>query len=91
MDGFGFACFETRILNSSGRKLVLSMFGTELDDGAVYVVPGDVSGYLSGKFPGIKGQRMIRKLRELVEEGVLSITLLPSAPCGTIGSSSALI
>lgn len=91
MAGFNFTCFETRILNSSGRKIILSMFGTELEDGAIYTVPGDVSGYLAGKFPGIKGQRMINKLRELIDEGVVTITLLPTAPCGTYGSSSALV
>ena len=90
-----FTCFESEIRNITDKKMTLSMVnGVELAPGASTTVEGDVSGWLAGKFPGIKGVRMIRKLSDLVDAKKLTISVLPTAPCGAlqagISSSSSM-
>lgn len=83
-----YTCAETELVNSSGGPLVASMFGKTLAHGESFTVPGNVFAWLAGKFPGIKGARMITKLRDLLDEGVLTIVSSPSAPCGEQWNSS---
>lgn len=86
-----YTCGETEVVNSSGRTVVASMFGKTLLNGESFTVPGDVFSWLAGKFPGIKGRRMIEKMRDLMNSGVLTVLTAPSAPCGFgvhYGSSS---
>lgn len=88
-------CFETQLTNVRlDQKPIhrLSLFGgRSLNYGESFVVSGDVSGWLAGKFPGIKGRRMIEKLENLIGLGYLEINKLPSAPCGTTLSSSFVV
>ncbi|RKX22363.1 MAG: hypothetical protein DRP45_11445 [Candidatus Zixiibacteriota bacterium] len=76
------SCAESVITNVSGGSLVLSMFGGQtLADAGTLTIKGDVWSWLAGKYPGIKGRRMIEKLHSLIENDKLEITSIPTAPC----------
>lgn len=84
-----YTCARTEITNTSNRVLPrVSIFGgRRMAKGEVLVIKGDVWAWLAGKFPGIKGRRMIEKLHDLVNAGELGITAIPST-CGDAYDSS---
>ena len=84
-----YECARTEITNVSGHTLSrVSIFGgIQLRKGQTHTVKGDVWAWLAGKFPGIKGLRMIEKLHDLIDNGVLAITAVP-ATCGDVWNSS---
>jgi hypothetical protein len=88
-----FACAESEIQNVSGRTLAyVSIFGrSNLADGETFTLPGDPWAWLAGRYPGIKGRRMIEKFRDLINQQILSIVSMPSAPCGGFESSSSFV
>ena len=85
-----YACFESEIQNVSGGTIShVSLFSkNDVGNGESFTIPGSPEGYLCGKFPGIKGLRMIRKLHTLIDDGILRVVSSPSSPCGDAWESS---
>jgi len=79
-----FGCNDTVIQNTSDGDISrLSMFHIgELGNGHAFSIPGTPEAWLAGRFPGIKGWRMIRKFNDLIDKGILRVVSRPTAPCG---------
>lgn len=81
--------FETVLQNTSGKTRVFSAFGNFLlDDGNMFTVPGEVTAWLTAKYPGIKGRRMIRNFVDALDAGDIRVVSGPTIPYGGIVESS---
>lgn len=85
-----YSCFDTVITNSSGSPLVMSIFGGKtVAHGDSVTIPGNLAGWLASAHPGIKARRLLKTIEGQVDNGILTITSIPTAPCGVgIESSS---
>lgn len=88
-----YTCAQTEIMNVSGRTLsyVPILRQGQMVPGQVKTVPGDLWAWLAANNPGIKGRRVIKIMKQLIDDKVLSITSVPTI-CGDVfGSSSSTV
>ncbi len=82
-------CASSRVQNISGSRRRFSYFyGTILNPGDTFEVSGDIYSWFVSKYPGIKGKRVMQFFSDDVDNGVLRIIKLPTAPCGDMQESS---
>ncbi len=82
-------CTSSRVQNISGARRRFSYFyGAFLNPGDTFEIQGNLYAWFMSKFPGIKGKRVMKAFSDDVDNGVLRIIKLPTAPCGDMQGSS---
>jgi len=85
-----YGCFETVIRNVSGGTVRLSGWGLlkVLANNQTFTIPGTPGSFIAANHPGIKGRRLLNKLRDQIDQGLLRIDSIPTSGCGDVWASS---